>query len=56
MGHKISPTSFRIGINKDWASRWFGGRKYQDYLKTDLKVRAFLDKKLKNMGIKKTIS
>ncbi len=51
MGQKISPTSLRTGINKDWASRWFGGRKYQSYLKDDLKARAFLDKKLKNMGI-----
>lgn len=51
MGQKISPTSLRVGINKDWASKWFGGRKYQDYLKDDLKVRTFLEKKLKNMGI-----
>ena len=51
MGQKISPTSFRVGINKDWASRWFGGRKYKDYLKADLKVRTFLEKKLKNMGV-----
>lgn len=51
MGQKISPTSLRVGINKDWASRWFGGRKYQDYLKDDLKTRKFLEKKLKNMGI-----
>lgn len=51
MGQKISPTSLRLGINKDWASRWFGGRKYQSYLKDDLKVRSFLEKKLKNMGI-----
>ena len=51
MGQKISPTSLRMGINKDWASRWFGGRKYKDYLKDDLKIRAFLEKKLKNMGI-----
>ena len=53
MGQKISPTSLRLGINKDWASRWFGGRKYTDFLKDDLKVRAFLEKKLKNMGIDK---
>ncbi len=53
MGQKISPTSFRVGINKDWLSRWFGGRKYQVYLKNDLKVRNFLEKKLKNMGIDK---
>ena len=51
MGQKISPTSLRLGINKDWASRWFGGRKYPSYLKDDLKVRTFLEKKLKNMGI-----
>ena len=51
MGHKISPTSLRLGINKDWASKWFGGRKYSDYLKDDLKVRTFLDKKLKGMGV-----
>jgi len=51
MGQKISPTSLRIGINKDWLSRWFGGRKYPAYLKDDLGVRKFLDKKLKNMGI-----
>ena len=51
MGQKISPTSLRMGLNKDWASRWFGGRKYKDYLQNDLKVRTFLEKKLKNMGI-----
>jgi len=51
LGQKISPTSLRIGINKDWASHWFGGRKYMSYLKDDLKVRTFLEKKLKNMGI-----
>jgi small subunit ribosomal protein S3 len=51
MGQKISPTSLRTGINKDWLSRWFGGRKYVPYLKDDTAVRAFLDKKLKNIGI-----
>lgn len=51
MGQKISPTSLRVGITKDWMSRWFGGRKYHEYLKNDLAVRKFLDKKLKNMGV-----
>ena len=51
MGQKISPISLRTGINKDWASRWFGGRKYVSYLKDDLQIRNFLDKRLKNMGI-----
>ena len=51
MGHKISPISLRIGINKDWMSRWFGGRKYPSFLKDDIAVRTFLDKKLKNMSV-----
>ena len=54
MGQKISPTSFRIGINKDWLSRWFGHKKYKDYLKDDVAVRNFLNKKLKNMAVDRT--
>ena len=51
MGQKISPTSFRVGINKDWASRWFGHRKYVPYLKDDVAVRNFLGERLKNMAV-----
>ena len=51
MGQKISPTSFRVGINKDWASRWFGHKKYKEYLKDDIAVRGLLNKKLKNMAV-----
>jgi len=51
MGHKISPTSFRTGIQKDWLSRWFGQRKYISLLKDDVAVRAFLEKKMKNMSV-----
>lgn len=53
MAHKISPTSFRISVNKDWRSRWFGGRKYVEFLKEDTAIRKFLTKKLKNMSIDK---
>ncbi|MBI2065213.1 MAG: 30S ribosomal protein S3 [Candidatus Yanofskybacteria bacterium] len=51
MGQKTSPTSFRVGINKDWASRWFGHKKYVGYLKDDVAVRDFLSKKLKNTAV-----
>lgn len=51
MGHKISPTSFRIGINKDWLSRWFGRGKYVRYLKDDVGVRDFLSRRLKGMAV-----
>jgi small subunit ribosomal protein S3 len=51
MGQKVSPTALRLGINKDWSSRWFGGAKYPAYLKQDLSIREFLTKRLKNMGV-----
>ena len=41
----------RLGINRDWSSRWFGGAKYPLFLKDDLAIRAFLTKRLKNMGV-----
>ncbi|MEX1064294.1 MAG: 30S ribosomal protein S3 [Candidatus Paceibacterota bacterium] len=51
MGQKISPTSFRISINKDWKSRWFNIKNYPAFLKEDINIRNFLDKKLKNMSV-----
>lgn len=51
MGQKISPISLRIGIHRDWASRWFSNAKYPAYLKDDLAVRAYLEKRLKSMSV-----
>ncbi len=51
MGQKISPTSMRIVVNKDWKSRWFSNKKYSEFLKEDLAIRAILTKKLKNMSV-----
>lgn len=41
----------RLGINRDWSSRWFGGAKYPAFLKDDLTIRDFLAKRLKNMSV-----
>lgn len=51
MGNKTSPISFRIGYKKGWLSRWFGGKKYQNFLEDDINVRNFLNKKLRFMGV-----
>src|ERR1051326_5449169 len=51
MGQKVSPVSLRLGINRDWSSRWFGGVKYPQFLKEDLAIRNFLSKRLKGMGV-----
>lgn len=47
MGQKVHPTGIRLGIVKDWSSKWYADTKrYADYLNMDLNVRAFLRKKL----------
>jgi len=48
MTHVVHPYSHRLGIIRDWKSRWFAGRgKYQKYLKGDLLLRRFLEEKLR---------
>ena len=43
MGQKINPIGFRVGITKDWSSRWFAGKtEYADLALEDLKIRKFL--------------
>ncbi len=51
MGQKVSPIGLRLGVNRGWESRWFGGAKYPQFLKDDLAIRKFLDARLKNMGV-----
>jgi len=52
MGHKVHPTGIRLGISKDWNSKWFANkREYAQYLTADLKVRELLRKKLAQAGI-----
>lgn len=51
MGQKVSPISLKLGVNKDWKSRWFGNKKYAEFLKEDLAIRRFLNQKLKNMSV-----
>jgi small subunit ribosomal protein S3 len=52
MGHKVHPIGIRLGISKDWNSKWFANkREYAEYLAGDLKVREMLRKKLAQAGI-----
>ena len=56
MGHKVHPVGIRLGIAKDWNSKWFADkRKYADYLAGDLRVREMLRKKLAQAGISKIL-
>jgi small subunit ribosomal protein S3 len=56
MGHKVNPIGIRLGIAKDWNSKWFANkREYAEYLGADLKVRELLKKKLAQAGISKIL-
>ncbi len=47
MGQKVNPNGLRIGINKEWNSRWYADKKnFSKYLGLDLKIRKYLDNKL----------
>ncbi|MEW8187395.1 MAG: 30S ribosomal protein S3, partial [Candidatus Thiodiazotropha endolucinida] len=52
MGQKVHPTGIRLGIVKDWTSKWYADSKhYADLLNNDLVVRDFLKKKLSQASV-----
>ncbi len=52
MGQKVSPVGLRIGINKTWEAKWYAGNKdFAKFLNNDVKIRKFLDKKLKDAAV-----
>lgn len=52
MGQKIHPNGIRLGIVKDWTSKWYADSKdYADLLNNDLHVRSFLKKKLSQASV-----
>jgi len=52
MGQKVHPTGIRLGIVKDWTSKWYADSKdYADLLNTDLDVRDFLKKRLAQASV-----
>ena len=46
MGQKVHPIGFRLGIHRNWDSRWFAGNEYSGFVLEDYKIRTFLKKKL----------
>jgi small subunit ribosomal protein S3 len=56
MGQKIHPTGFRLAVTRNWGSRWFAGNNnFARMLGEDLKVRAYLKKKLKNASVSRVL-
>ena len=49
MGQKVNPVGMRVGINRDWNSRWYANDKdYHVFLNEDIKIRKYLEKNLKD--------
>ncbi len=53
MGQKVNPYGIRLGINKTWSSRWFSKKEYTKLLHQDLKIKKYVEEKLKNASISK---
>jgi len=52
MSHSVHPYAHRLGILRDWKSRWFGKRgKYQEYLKADVLLREYLERRLRGFYV-----
>ena len=51
MGQKTHPIGFRVGITKDWKSRWFVGKKFAKTLQEDIKTREYLLERLKDAWV-----
>jgi small subunit ribosomal protein S3 len=54
MGQKVNPVGIRLGITRDWASRWYADTKsFPEFVNTDWKIREFIKKKLSDASVSK---
>jgi small subunit ribosomal protein S3 len=53
VGQKVNPVGLRIGIIRDWESKWYAGKDYADLLHEDLRVREYISKRLSDASVSK---
>ncbi len=53
MGQKVNPHGLRVGVIKDWDSKWYAEADFADFLVEDYNIRTYLKKKLYNAGVAK---
>ncbi|CAM4476660.1 30S ribosomal protein S3 [Paenibacillus phoenicis] len=51
MGQKVNPVGLRVGIIRDWESKWYAGKDFGDLLLEDVKIREHLKNKLKDSAV-----
>lgn len=55
MGQKVNPIGLRLGINRTWDSRWYAGKDYAAKLLQDVKLRRYVQDKLKQAGVSRVV-
>ena len=53
MGQKVNPNGLRIGINRDWESRWFATKDFAKFVFEDINIRKLINDQIANSGISK---
>ena len=53
MGQKVNPHGLRVGVIKDWDSKWYADGEFSEYLIEDYEIRKYLKKKLYSAGVAK---
>ena len=53
MGQKINPTGFRVGVIRDWESKWYTGKDYAELLHEDIQIREYIEERLKDGAVSK---
>ncbi|MET3684027.1 small subunit ribosomal protein S3 [Alkalibacillus flavidus] len=51
MGQKINPKGLRVGIIRDWESKWYAEQEYADLLHEDIKIREYISERLKDSSV-----
>ncbi|RBW67761.1 30S ribosomal protein S3 [Bacillus taeanensis] len=51
MGQKVNPVGLRIGVIRDWESKWYADKDYADLLHEDIKIREYVEKRLKDAAV-----
>ena len=53
MGQKVHPNGLRVGIIRDWESKWYAEKDYATFLHEDIKIREFIEKRLIEASVSK---
>ncbi|MBB6455181.1 small subunit ribosomal protein S3 [Salirhabdus euzebyi] len=51
MGQKVNPIGLRVGIIRDWESKWYAGKDFSDLLHEDIKIREYIENRLKDAAL-----